>query len=98
MSHEARQVASWLIFDVGRSTMSDAPATADSSLRWLSAILTPFVTMSAYLWFSRWPVRWFTAVSDYVGMAVAILAFAVAVLMLRKRASRCLVVAQRLGV
>ena len=39
------------------------------------AVLAPFAVMSAYLVFSRWPSRWFTASTDYAGMAGAVLVF-----------------------
>jgi len=40
-------------------------------LQLAGALLGPFVLFSLYLAVSRWPVRWFTGVSDYAAMAVA---------------------------
>lgn len=35
------------------------------------ALLGPFIVFSLYLSVSRWPVRWFSGVSDYAAMAFA---------------------------
>jgi hypothetical protein len=51
----------------------------------VGAAIGPFVVASAYLFFTRWPSYRFSTVSDYVGLAVSVLAGAafVAVLPLR---------------
>lgn len=40
--------------------------------RLIIAGLLPFVVLSCYLFFSRWPTRWFTTASDYAGFIVSI--------------------------
>nr|CAA9248140.1 hypothetical protein AVDCRST_MAG63-1791 [uncultured Armatimonadetes bacterium] len=40
----------------------------------LGAVVAPFLTISAYLYFSRWPTRWFTATSDYIGLGLSVAA------------------------
>jgi hypothetical protein len=43
--------------------------------RWrlIGAAIAPFVVASAYLWLTRWPSYRFTALSDFVGLAVSVL-------------------------
>jgi len=41
------------------------------------AVVGPFAVMSLYLFFSRWPTRWFTGSSDYVAISVSALLAAV---------------------
>ena len=38
------------------------------------AIVAPFLVLSVYLYFSRWPTGWFTATSDFVGLGLSIAA------------------------
>lgn len=38
-----------------------------------AAVVGPFAVMSLYLFFSRWPTRWFTGSSDYVAIPVSAL-------------------------
>lgn len=48
----------------------------------IGAVVGPFAVMSLYLFFSRWPARWFTGSSDYVALALsALLAVALVWLM-----------------
>jgi hypothetical protein len=42
--------------------------------RSVAAAALPFVVLSGYLFFSRWPSRWFTTASDYAGLAVSVAA------------------------
>lgn len=39
-----------------------------------STIVAPFLVLSVYLYFSRWPTSWFTATSDFVGLGLSIAA------------------------
>jgi len=41
--------------------------------RLAAAALAPFVTASAYLFFTRWPSHRFTELSDYAGLSVSVL-------------------------
>jgi hypothetical protein len=40
---------------------------------WLIAVAGPLLVASVYLLFSRWPVRWWSAVFDYAALVVAVL-------------------------
>jgi uncharacterized SAM-binding protein YcdF (DUF218 family) len=70
------------VADLKRSAenMGDAAPVSISPQRWLTTVLIPFVIASVYLWFSRWPTRWFTTASDYIALAVAVAVFVGAVL------------------
>lgn len=49
------------------------PKTPRVTLAVLVTAFAPFVVTGIYLYFSRWPERWFTTASDQVAMVVAIL-------------------------
>lgn len=38
----------------------------------IAAILLPFIVEALYLYFSRWPVRWFNGTSDILALAVSL--------------------------
>jgi len=59
--------------------MTTARFNLHLSLRWLLVIAAPFVAVSIYLCFSRWPVRWFTASTDYAALTIAAASFVYAV-------------------
>jgi len=45
-----------------------------ASRRWVALVIGPFAFMAGYLAVSRWPVPWFSSLTDYlaVGAALAI--------------------------
>jgi uncharacterized membrane protein len=38
----------------------------------LGAIAAPFLLISLYLYFSRWPTRWFTSASDFIALGLSL--------------------------
>lgn len=38
----------------------------------IAAILLPFIVGTLYLYFSRWPVRWFNGTTDVLALAVSL--------------------------
>jgi hypothetical protein len=49
--------------------------TARSIFLLALALGTPVLLFSFYLYFSRWPVRWFTGISDWVAMLLSLTVF-----------------------
>lgn len=49
-----------------------------ASRRWVTLAIGPFVFMAGYLAVSRWPVAWFSSLTDYLavgaGLAIGLLA------------------------
>ena len=71
-----RQNGIRLIPMLGGITRMEKARTYHTAVIWrlLAAGVVPFAVLSCYLMFSRWPTRWFTAASDYIGLIVSVVA------------------------
>jgi hypothetical protein len=56
--------------------------TVKTTLGWALAVGLPFAVASVYLTLSRWPVRWWSAETDYMALAAAVLAGTVGLFMI----------------
>jgi hypothetical protein len=50
-----------------------------------AAAVLPFLVLTVYLLASRWPARWFSEVSDEVGLGISVLAAVVCIWLVRVR-------------
>ena len=65
----------------------DQVTTSRKAIGWrlIAAVLMPFVVISPYLIWTRWPSYSFTAFSDYAGLGLSVLAGAVFIAILPLR-------------
>ncbi len=62
--------------------------TGIASTGWVLALAGPIVVDSAYLTFSRWPVRWWSEGSDYLALALAVVVGVAGIFLFVRSAAR----------
>jgi hypothetical protein len=62
--------------------------TRTATAGWVLALGGPIVVASAYLTFSRWPIRWWSGGSDYLALALAVLVGVVGICLAVRGAAR----------
>jgi hypothetical protein len=62
--------------------------TSTAAAGWVLALGGPIAVASAYLTFSRWPIRWWSEGSDYLALALAVIVGVVGICLTVRGAAR----------